>query len=182
VHFLPYVTLEMLALMVVPALVAALAAATPGLRARDRGRAVRAASRVLLAGALVAVLAVTLQGGTQGGLNLVPLRGITQQLTNLNPRVGALNLVGNALMFAPLGFLAPLALGWPVRRTLEAAVALSIAIEVTQLAIGRSADVDDLILNSLGAAAGVALAAWVIHWTAASDVMRSGGSLARRVS
>ncbi len=159
-----YIPIELLATLVAVTLVVAVAAATPGLRARDRGRAVRGASRVLLAGALVAVLAVTLaRGGQRVHLNLVPLRGIAAQFSNLNARIGALNLVGNMLMFAPLGFLAPFALGWGARRTLATAIALSLAIEVTQLAIGRGADVDDVILNCLGAAAGTALAAGVIR-------------------
>ena len=69
-----------------------------------------------------------------------------------------MNILGNAFMFVPAGLLAPLALGWGVRRTTLAGLALSVAIEITQLMLGRSADIDDVILNSAGAAAGAAVA------------------------
>ena len=63
----------------------------------------------------------------------------------------------NIVLFAPLGFLLPCALrsfrrAWP---TLLLAAGLSVLIETTQALLpGHSTDVDDVILNSAGAALG----------------------------
>ena len=157
--FLRYVPVPLLAAIVAASFVVAIIAAAVALRAHDRAAATKKAAGALLVGALVAILTVTLAlGGSRTGVNLVPFRGIAEQLGNVNPAVGAMNILGNAFMFVPAGLLAPLALGWGVRRTTLAGLALSVAIEVTQLGLGRSADVDDVILNSAGAAAGAALA------------------------
>lgn len=75
--------------------------------------------------------------------------------------------VQNVLVFVPLGMLAPLLAARPSWwRTVAVAACVSLAIEVTQLATahllggGHLADVNDLIFNVLGGAAGyVALAA-----------------------
>jgi len=156
VDLLGYLPLELLGATVATSFAVALGVAIPALHARDGARAVRNAARVLLVGSTVAIFTVTLaNGGSQTGVNLVPFKGIAGQLTNLNSAVGLLNIVGNAFMFVPAGFLAALALGWWVRRTTLAGLALSVAIEVTQLTVGRSADIDDVILNSAGAALAV---------------------------
>lgn len=73
-------------------------------------------------------------------------------------------LVGNVIAFVPLGILLPLAVGRPTRSfllVLVSAIALSAAIELGQLAISlelgygyRAADVDDVILNTIGALVG----------------------------
>jgi glycopeptide antibiotics resistance protein len=72
-------------------------------------------------------------------------------------------LVGNVLAFAPFGVFLPLL--WPRWRSLiavtGAALAISLAVEVTQVALSvlmgfpyRVADIDDVIINVLGAAIG----------------------------
>jgi len=171
VDALRYVPLNLLLAIVVTAVVVALGASLPGLRARDRRRAARAASRALFAGSVIAILTVTLASSTlSSGTNLVPLRGIAGQLANLNGQVGTLNILGNAVMFLPAGLLAPMALGWGIGRVTAAACALSVAIEIVQLALGRSADVDDVILNTVGAALGAAVAvAIAIFYRRAAD-------------
>src|SRR5674476_896294 len=64
----------------------------------------------------------------------------------------------------------PMAFGWAIGRVTAAACALSVAIEVVQLALGRSADVDDVILNTVGAALGAAIAvAIAIFYRRAAD-------------
>lgn len=64
-----------------------------------------------------------------------------------------LNLIGNIAMFIPLGII------WPAvfkklnthGKVIAAGVGASLAIEILQLPFyGRSTDIDDLILNSLG--------------------------------
>jgi len=76
------------------------------------------------------------------------------------------SIAGNVAAFLPLGALAPAVSArwrsWP--RVLSLGLAVSFAIEVAQLAISllaghpyRQADVDDLLLNVAGTAAGFAL-------------------------
>lgn len=67
-------------------------------------------------------------------------------------------LAGNVVMFVPIGALAALAFrsGW--WRATVSGVALSLLVELLQLVLGRSADVDDVLLNSCGAALGAAVA------------------------
>jgi glycopeptide antibiotics resistance protein len=69
----------------------------------------------------------------------------------------AVNVVGNVLLFAPLGAGLRL-LGRPLRVTILAGFALSAAIEVVQLAIpGRTTSTADVLCNT----AGIALGWWV---------------------
>lgn len=74
------------------------------------------------------------------------------------------NMTGNILLFVPLGFLLPLISGTLVsrKRVLIVACALSSSIETIQLLSRlagsfRSVDVDDVLLNTLGAGVGFAL-------------------------
>jgi len=169
--FLRYVPLGLLVLILAGAFAAAGITAVPALRVRDYGRAARGALRTLLVGAVISVLAVTLvPTNLYSGVNVIPFRGIARQLANVNGPVGALNIVGNAVMFLPVGLLAALALGWRVRTATAALFALSLSIEVAQLMLGRAADVDDVILNTAGAAAGAALGRAVLVRVAAGRV------------
>ncbi|MEV4600643.1 VanZ family protein [Amycolatopsis sp. NPDC049253] len=120
----------------------------------------RSWARRLLVVAVLAVLALTLRPGHLSppeNLNLVPLAGILDEAVNVNGPIGLLNNLGNIALFVPLGFLAHV-----VTRRKAAVVAasagLSLAIETVQYFIGRSADVDDVLLNTLGAALGLVLA------------------------
>ena len=66
----------------------------------------------------------------------------------------AVNIVGNVLLFAPLGAGLQL-LGWGGRRTVAAGFALSAAVELAQLAIpGRTTSTADVLCNTAGAALG----------------------------
>jgi glycopeptide antibiotics resistance protein len=70
------------------------------------------------------------------------------------------DVVGNVALFVPFGFLLPLLAPWfdRRRRTVAAGLALSAAVELSQLAFPgvRRADVNDLLLNTLGTAVGFA--------------------------
>lgn len=61
------------------------------------------------------------------------------------------NIIGNVLMFVPYGFFSSLyiELKNPIKAFLIVFIA-SLSIEVTQLAIGRVFDVDDILLNVIG--------------------------------
>lgn len=67
-----------------------------------------------------------------------------------------LGLVLNGIMFMPLGFLLPLI--WPQMRNLKGVLltgfCCSLVIELTQLFCPRITDIDDLLMNTLGAVVG----------------------------
>lgn len=68
----------------------------------------------------------------------------------------------NVILFLPLGFLAPLL--WPFWRRENRVVllgfAVSLAIELLQMFCGRATDVDDLLMNTIGAMFGYLLFCW----------------------
>ncbi len=127
-----------------------------------RGSVGRLLLRLTLVGYVAALLVVTLSGGSAGGVNVVPLAGIRAQLGNVNRELGIANIVGNVLMFVPVPVLARATWvpSWPL--AFAAGAGLSLAIEATQLFAGRSADIDDVLLNSAGALLGAA-AGWAVR-------------------
>lgn len=148
------------ALIVYASCAVALVAALPALRQRRWDRAVRVACAVLLAGGLLAVLSTTLRGSSTptGQVNLVPGASIPELLSE-DYRNAAENVVGNVLLFLPLGFFALIVTGWRIVQVTLAGAALSACIELTQLVLGdRWVDIDDVLLNTFGTFAG-ALAA-----------------------
>lgn len=71
------------------------------------------------------------------------------------------NLIGNVVLFMPLGVLVPFSTkrDISIRGTMAAGFVASLSLEVAQLATGLGVfDVDDLILNTLGAALG-----WLLY-------------------
>ena len=89
--------------------------------------------------------------------NLVPFQTLGIYLANLGSWFWMRNLVGNLALLLPLGLLGPIALPAMDRWWRIALVALlvSTAIELTQLLVpDRSADIDDVIVNLLGALLG----------------------------
>ena len=139
------------------------------LRTRGRAAATRATAGALLCGWTVAVLlwALALSNPDANGtrhLNVIPFREIRRALRSTSPGYVALNLGGNLGVFLVVGALAVLALGRGRRAAwvlgIAAGLGLSVVIELTQYGIGRSADIDDVIMNGLGAALG-AVGAWL---------------------
>jgi glycopeptide antibiotics resistance protein len=104
------------------------------------------------------------------GLNTDAFKTI-QRALELGPRSVSFRLmIGNVLAFVPLGILLPMAIRtrWSLLLVALVAVATSVAIEAGQYAISmwvgysyRSTDIDDVILNVLGAMIGGAIfVAW----------------------
>lgn len=121
-------------------------------------RAVRHAPRrwtavVALLVWLAWVVFMTVRPGNGRGvrLNLVPL---------LDGRGSAFDALLNVGVFVPLGLLLG-TLGWRVLAVLATGLAVSLSIEVVQYVsdLGRTADVNDLITNTLGTGIG-----WVVAW------------------
>lgn len=93
------------------------------------------------------------------GINLVPLRTIAGFFRHVSADIFLVNIIGNIVMFMPWGF--GLVLLWKRKQRVCSIVlhslALPVFIEICQLFIGRSVDVDDLILNFAGGCLGAAL-------------------------
>ncbi|WP_400246871.1 VanZ family protein [Niallia sp. JL1B1071] len=91
-------------------------------------------------------------------INLLPFSTIfsylaisNNQVSNWN-QVTIINLLGNVLVFVPFGIFLPL-LWRPFRKFIYLfwmSICIPLFIEITQLFIGRSTDIDDVILNALG--------------------------------
>ena len=89
-----------------------------------------------------------------------PFTTIQIYLDNLDSAFWVSQAVGNMLLMLPIGLFGPLALPWLDRwwRVALLAATLSTCIELAQLLVpDRSADVDDVLLNTLGALLGYAL-------------------------
>lgn len=100
-----------------------------------------------------------------GDINLIPFQTIshflfdTEYMQNWED-VSELNLLANIGLFIPFGFLLPfVSRNRTLRRTLKCGVLLSLFIEIMQYFVGRSSDVDDLILNMFGVGIG-----WLFFW------------------
>lgn len=99
---------------------------------------------------------LTIQRWNGGPPNYKPFYMIRLMLFRAkDPVYRAVNLLGNVAIFLPLGVLPPLL--WPRWRkgcAILLGMGVSIFIELVQPLVGRTRDVDDLILNTLGALLG----------------------------
>ncbi|MGH3333458.1 MAG: VanZ family protein [Nocardioidaceae bacterium] len=166
-----YVALGPLVVLVLAVLAVAASVAVPSLRRGDLAGGFRRAGRVLLAGAVLAVLGLTLLGNTSGfrSVNLVPGAGIESALSNANRGLGILNLLGNVLMFAPIGFLFVVVVRRSIGQAVAVVAALSLFIETAQYVVGRAADIDDVLLNTTGALVGATFAVLCAQTVQAAD-------------
>ncbi len=99
-------------------------------------------------------------------INLVPLATIMGGLSGAQGPQQPLLVIGNLIAFLPLGVLAPVLSRRlrSFRRVIAAGLVVSLAIESSQLALSalygfawKSFDVDDLLLNTVGAGVGYAI-------------------------
>ena len=100
--------------------------------------------------------------GTVYDIRQYGLSAMALELNLIPFSAGPIDSVGymlNVVLFMPLGFVLPLL--WPKEdrfwKILFAGVAFSLLIEMSQLLNLRSTDIDDLLLNTLGAVIGFAL-------------------------
>ena len=86
---------------------------------------------------------------------------------------GIFLLAGNIIMFMPIGFFpALLWKNWRWWKSLLAGFCTSCTIEFVQLFVGRSTDIDDVILNTTGALAGFGLF-WILKELLPDTIGRS---------
>ena len=70
---------------------------------------------------------------------------------DVNSRLFLKNVIGNVLLFVPFGiFVTYYVKNDKVYQTLFLSILVSCSIEFAQSVIGRTADIDDVILNSIG--------------------------------
>lgn len=90
------------------------------------------------------------------GMNLVPFEEILRY--DVGTKMFNYNVLGNIFIFLPFGFLIGIYVNpkkiWPV---LVTTLFTSIVVEFVQLKIGRSFDIDDIILNVIGGLVGYLL-------------------------
>ena len=149
------------------------------IRRRDRRGSMRrtireAGADVLLALSVAAILVVTILPGREAsgpatGRSLVPfedlLRSLGRDMPSYALDLAIANLVANIVLFVPFGVALGLrSPGTPRTRLVLVCAALSVGVEAVQLvwSIGRSADVTDVLMNTLGGFLGLVLARAVI--------------------
>ena len=92
---------------------------------------------------------VTFQDNNYGTNNFVPFREIFRY--DVNSRLFLKNVIGNVLLFVPFGiFVTYYVKNDKVYQTLFLSILVSCSIEFAQSVIGRTADIDDVILNTIG--------------------------------
>ena len=91
-------------------------------------------------------------------INLVPFKIIIRDIKSLingDYLIFFINIVGNILLFIPIGILVPMLWKIKDRYVILIGFLISLSIEITQLYLGRVTDIDDLILNTSGVIIGL---------------------------
>ena len=101
-------------------------------------------------------LLTNVETNTTSGYNLVPFTEILRY--KVGSEMFIYNVIGNILIFIPFGyFVSGYIKASKVSHILAVSVISSLTVEVVQLQIGRSFDIDDIILNVAGAILGFLL-------------------------
>lgn len=99
---------------------------------------------------------VTFQDNNYGTNNFVPFKEIFRY--KMTSSLFIRNVVGNVLLFVPFGvFVSHYVKNKNVLPTMFLSLLVSCAIEFAQSSIGRTADIDDVILNTVGGVVGYLL-------------------------
>lgn len=92
---------------------------------------------------------VTIQDHNYGLSNFIPFQEIFRY--EIGSRLFVKNIIGNILLFLPYGYFASEYLkSKKIRPILLLTMIVSLTIEIVQLNIGRTFDIDDVILNTIG--------------------------------
>ena len=98
-------------------------------------------------------LLINTEVSSSSGFNLVPFREITRYTVGSN--LFKINVIGNIVIFVPLGcILAAYLKPKNIVPVIVSSIIISSTVELVQLGIGRTFDVDDIILNLAGAIIG----------------------------
>lgn len=92
---------------------------------------------------------VTMQDNNYGLLNIIPFKEMFRY--QIGSRLFIKNIVGNVLLFLPYGYFVSYYLNLKkLKPAIILTVIVSLTIECVQLNIGRTFDIDDIILNTIG--------------------------------
>ena len=105
---------------------------------------------------------IYLDNNIDPSINLIPFKDLYGYIINIleadkeMKHIAELNVLGNILMFIPLGLLLPMVYEKAKKTYMVILISsiFSLCIEITQLFLNRCFDVDDLILNIVGSAIG----------------------------
>lgn len=98
-------------------------------------------------------------GASERTISIIPFQSVMEMIRNKVSMSRIIeNILGNMILFVPLGLLLPILLKKPIKIILYIAIIFSLSIEIVQfiLAMG-STDIDDLIFNVFGAIIGCLL-------------------------
>lgn len=86
------------------------------------------------------------------GISLIPFATIRSYIKYSGIFHALLNILGNVVLFIPIGFIFPLILirYRDIKKIAVLSISISLFIEFIQFFVGRSCDIDDLILNFVG--------------------------------
>lgn len=86
------------------------------------------------------------------GISLIPFATIRSYIKYSGLFHALLNILGNVILFIPIGFIFPLILirYRNLKKIAVLSISISLFIEFIQFFVGRSCDIDDLILNFVG--------------------------------
>ena len=91
--------------------------------------------------------------------NLIPFKVFYETFNEVfyaeNINYFLINFLGNIILFVPFGIFLPLLWNFSYAKAVGITFCISLFIETAQLFLPRGTDVDDLILNTLGALLGV---------------------------
>jgi len=99
---------------------------------------------------------VTFQDVNFGTSNFIPFKEIFRY--DIGSRLFVRNIIGNILLFLPYGYFISYYLkNNKMLLTIFLTTIISITIEIVQLNIGRTFDIDDIILNTIGGILGASI-------------------------
>ena len=101
---------------------------------------------------------VRLQPAAAFNGNLVPFRTISSYLASTPSLNVAVQLLGNVLLFVPLGFFLAYGSVFRTAKALTVGLFVAVLVEAWQSLVGRTFDIDDVILNGIGVVLGVSVA------------------------
>ncbi len=89
--------------------------------------------------------------------NIVPLKSIHEYLSGGNIWVSLMNVLGNVAIFVPMGvYLQTFKRRMGAAKCVAVLFAVSLGVEIAQFVLGiGAADIDDILLNTIGGALGV---------------------------
>ncbi|MGL6105760.1 VanZ family protein, partial [Romboutsia sp.] len=91
--------------------------------------------------------------------NIIPFKTIYTFLKNKNLIESTFNILGNILLFIPLGFFSYIKSKGNIKKSFLICFYITVLAELTQLFLPmRLSDIDDIILNSMGGTVGIFVA------------------------